>query len=330
MKANLLAFLLPVVAVAVYVTIGGLSAHSQESDTSINVFGELVDVRYQTAKPITGIDAVVLVESVVPGIETIKLINSVIPSNDGIEYSWIAENKDEYFKLRGDNGPTVWFKAGVFTSHRAAVETYARTLMQVVPKLDPIRISDPGFLLWSFPQFNSLVSEKTFVRDNVLITVGASYDFDLGVIINAIDRSLKQGTNGVERGEKVILPTIVSDDFPDVLTTTTNDPAKTTLAVLDPNNRYVYRMCLVDPRSLPSVEPGQAVLPYVMPLINWLPNDELEIRMAWGNLTVDLVAWVVNDRCVVSDECRITVTINGPAKAELRSGISTEEDSKHQ
>ncbi|MFH1739914.1 MAG: hypothetical protein ABIH23_12965 [bacterium] len=280
----------------------------EEKGDFVTVAGQEIPVRYEPDRPIVGLDMDKIIRDDLPDSDLFQG-RIDMPAPWGIAHTWSIP-KPHYTTWEGmraawsmNRDPRgIALMVGVFRSHRDALRAADSHFKSVQGVVGPgsFSVEDPGYVAWAFDDPSI---PRFFVRDNVFVYVEAiSEDLNPAAIVQGFDRDLKNGADGVLRGEKVEPPTIEDPGFPYSFSIAAKDRAFARLGAKDPNDRKVWRVMWVQsddrPRPIPNTEYNYPDPPW----FSWKESGEVEIMpRGVGAMTVELRAVAVNDLCVVSD-----------------------------
>ncbi len=203
MKNSFLLSVTAFVAMAVLVGCGKASEDVavKQDDGTVMVFGQAIPVNYTPPSLVTGVDVPKLLAAHIPDFSSYKP-GTPRPGYPGLKYRFT--NRSAPYDKNGrpiHSFPDIEIGVAIYRSHREAVEGFGDTGISMPPRIDPVRVDDPGYLSWS----SQMSAEKhgTFIRDNVLIQIYLNEAGDMKELMEKIDADLKAGQNGVTRGAKV-------------------------------------------------------------------------------------------------------------------------------
>ncbi|MFH1743536.1 MAG: hypothetical protein ABIH23_31415 [bacterium] len=222
---------------------------------------------------------------------------------EGMRAAWSMKRDPRYINLA----------IGVFPSHREALAGAADYYSNLSEPPEAVRFSaeDPGFVSWTMP--GSFVC-ASFVRDNVFVHLAIADELDPHTFVENLKSDLRNGAEGVLRGEKVERPVIVDPGYPQDFSLKERETAIGTLEAIDPNGRKLYRRVWMD---LSHLVPGQIYRVPTISTMEWRESGKVEILPNdAGSFTLELRAVVVNDLFVVSDVWSKSVRVSVAGSAE--------------
>ncbi len=298
------------------------SSFSQNSTTKnvVDYRKQRIQIHKSNRQLVTGIDVEKVMQRYISDYEAFEISKSGI-SMGGLTFRWrvkpdSTDPETRYFWGKKRSLPYycryVRLDIGIFRSHHDAVQAAVRTLstFQMLPSCNPIDPEEPGFVSWG---------NDIFVRDNVYILLLVHDLLNPAEIRRRFDQDLKNGAEGIQKGDVVNPPIIHGEDFPSEFAFWIQKKATAQLFVSDPNQYETYPFIWVSDFEFPKIERlpdgTQITFPRINPpAVKWIGDNRIEIYHQDKDDRVTLSAVAVNEMCVVSDlwEKKVEISVSVP------------------
>ncbi len=259
-----------------------------------------IPVRESNRLLVTGIDLDTVMARYIPDYDQYTR-GGMGPFPYGMLWRWRFSRDTDATKPGGEkrstekSGRRIMMIVGVFGSHREALlgaDSYFRSI-QAVLRMDPVDNQQQGYISWA--------GKSGFVRDNVFIYLGMPGGPPTqGEVVNALDRDLMSGADGISKGTAVERPVILGGEFPDQIPVSADGRAAVGLEVREPRQRQIYTNLIVTDSDIEFPEIGSMAPAPHPPVIRWEKPGEVVVRNAGSAAIVDIQATAMNDLCVVS------------------------------
>jgi len=297
-----------------------LAENSKEKEY-IKVYLDQVPVNESDRPLITGIDVDKLLRRYISDYDKFLREPMGVFGNGIVIELYVKRDPNDRLKgidgtsiLLPENQRFIKMTIGAHPSHRDAIIAPTRVLEQGIPRLIPPDENDPGYISWDCSSNSDTFEHYRFVRDNVYIAIQLSKLFDPPSFVKRLDNDLKNGGEGIMKGDKPAPPIIEGNDFPGDVVQWNEGKSQLKLNAYDPNKRVFYAVMWLEDINRPITYPNMRINNQEMPpQVSWNPPGIVEFtKHTPFNRVVELNAVAANDLCVVSEIWKKKVLIKTP------------------
>lgn len=297
-----------------------VSGTSDETDDFITILGVDIPVQQHPEMLVTGIDVDTIVNRHIPDLSSFQKSISG-PSGCGLLFRWRVprpsyRNVEEMHRVWSSKGDPRFMRLdiGIYPDPRKALIAAKRHFdtIAAVPRVVELSREDPGYVSWTIEREEV---PRWFVRDNVFVCLQIAEELNPAAFLRAFDEDLKNGADGIFKGDRVEPPIIHAADFPSSLALDKGKKVSVPLDAGDFHGRRLYRSAWI-------AEPVQTSTPrFRLPNVRalWTESGQLEIKCdEKGQIMVAVHAVAVNDLCVVSEvwSKQILISVRTPSSSQ--------------